>query len=155
MLDLLLPSSPLLPLLRPLPLPAESYIPFPPPIYPPRSFSVLPTLPKTLPHALHLLASLPLLLNLLIRSQVLLQHEVETRVKDGRLRLGAPPEKEVRKNVEAEVLGGEMGIRMVDLLREVGGHPGVAEDVRRDVEIQEFGFWRKLVGCLPCVLLVI
>jgi superkiller protein 3 len=92
-----------------------------------------------------------LLLNLLIRSQVLVHQEVETRVKAGRTRLGAGPEKEVRKNVEAEVLGGEVGMKMVDLLREVGAHPGVDDAVRRDVEIQEFVYWRKLVGCLPCV----
>ena len=74
--------------------------------------------------------------------------EVEARVKSNRTRLGAGPEKEVRRNVEAEVLGGEAGMGMVDLLREVGAHPAVSEDVRRLVEVQEFGFWRKLVGCL-------
>lgn len=123
-------------------------------MYPPSSLAVLPSLPKPLPHALHLLSSLPLLFNLLIRSQAIAHQAVEAKVKAGRSRLGAPPEKELRRNVEAEVLGGEMGIKMVDLLREVGAHPGVAEDVRRGVEIQEFGFWRKLVGALSYVLLI-
>jgi superkiller protein 3 len=58
----------------------------------------------------------------------------------------------VRKNVEGAVLGGELGLGMVDLLREVGGDPGVEDDVRRDVEVKEFAFWRKLVGCLPRVI---
>jgi len=107
-----------------------------------------PDLPSALPHALHLLSSLSLLLNLLIRSQVLVHQEVESTVKARKTRLGAGPEKEVRKNVEAEVLGGERGMNMVDLLREVAAHPGVPEDIRREVEIQEFVFWRKLVGCL-------
>lgn len=74
-------------------------------------------------------------------------------MKARRTRLGAGPEKEVRRNVEAEILGGEKGMRTVDLLREVGAHPAVEEDVRRAVEIQEFAFWRKLVGCITYVLL--
>ena len=107
-----------------------------------------PAFPSSFPHALHLLSSLPLLLTLLIQSQISVHKKVEARVKSNRTRLGAGPEKEVRRNVEAEVLGGEAGMGMVDLLREVGAHPEVSEDVRRLVEVQEFGFWRKLVGSL-------
>lgn len=147
-LFLLLPSSPLVPLLRTLPAPQGSYTPFPEPIYPPRSFGIPPTLPTTLPHALHLLASLPLLLNLLIRQQSIVHQEVESQVKAGRQRLGAGTEAEVRQRTEGAVLSGEMGMIMIDLLREVAGHPGVNDEVRRNVEVQEFSFWRKLVGAL-------
>ena len=83
-----------------------------------------------------------------------MHQQVETLVNKARTRLGAGPEKEVRRNVDLEVLGGQMGMGMVDLLREVGAHPGVTEEVRRDVEIKEFEFWRKLVGCLGLVLSV-
>jgi superkiller protein 3 len=61
-------------------------------------------------------------------------------------------EKEVRRNVEKVELAGEAGMAVVDLLREVGSHPGVDERVRREVEIREFGFWRRLVGCLRYIL---
>jgi superkiller protein 3 len=101
-----------------------------------------------LPHILHLLASLPLLLNILIRQQVLVHTSVEAKVKAGRQRIGAGTEKEVRRNVEGEVLSGDLGMGMVDLLREVAGHPAVDEGVRREVEVGEFEFWTKLVGSL-------
>ena len=81
-----------------------------------------------------------------------MHQQVEGLVQARRTRLGAGPEKEVRRNVEVEVLGGQLGMGMVDLLREVGAHPGVTEEVRRDVEIREFEFWKKLVGCLGLVI---
>lgn len=118
------------------------------PEYPAKSAAELPKLPSPLPHPLHLLSSLPLLLHLLIRLQVIVHTTVESQVKAGRQRIGGGTEKEVRKRVEGEVLGGETGMSMVELLREVSGHPGVEEEVRRDVEVQEFNFWRKLVGVL-------
>ena len=100
-------------------------------------------------HVLHLLSSLPLLLNLLIRAQGLVYQKIEAQVKAGRTRLRAGPEREVRKKVEGEVLGGPLGAEMIALLREVGGHAGVEDSVRREVEVKEFEYWRKLVGCLP------
>ncbi|WWC62437.1 uncharacterized protein I303_105033 [Kwoniella dejecticola CBS 10117] len=151
-LEQLLPSSPLVPLIRDVTPPSESYVPFPAPIYPPASAAIAPSLPSPLPHALHLVASLPLLTNLLVRAESLVHTTVEKEVKIGRQRLGAGPEKEVRRKVEAEVLGGELGMRMVELLKEVGSHPKVAEDVRREVEIREFNFWRKLGASLPSQL---
>jgi superkiller protein 3 len=87
----------------------------------------------------------------LIRTQVVVHTTVEAEVKARRQRLGSGPEKEVRKKVEAEVLGGPVGMGMVDLLREVSGHPNVDDAVRRDVEVKEFNFWKKLVGVLRCV----
>ncbi|KAK8858471.1 hypothetical protein IAR55_002698 [Kwoniella newhampshirensis] len=147
-LCLLLPSSPLVPLLQSLPPPSGAYTPITTPVYPPMSAGPLPTLPSPLPHVLHLLASLPLLLNLLIRSESLVHTTTEVKVKAGRTRLGAGPEKEVRRKVDGEVLGGEMGMQMVELLREVGNHPSVLDEVRREVEVREFNFWRKLVACL-------
>ena len=77
---------------------------------------------------------------------------VEAKVKAGRQRIGGGTEKEVRKKVEAEVLGGPVGMSMVELLREVSGHPGVEDAVRRDVEVKEFNFWKKLVGVLRYVI---
>nr|XP_019045775.1 superkiller protein 3 [Kwoniella bestiolae CBS 10118]OCF24705.1 superkiller protein 3 [Kwoniella bestiolae CBS 10118] len=148
-LDQLLPSSPLVPLLQSVPPSGDSYVPFPQPIYPPSSAAILPSLPTPLPHVLHLVASLPLLINLLVRAESIVYTTTEQKVKVGRQRLGAGPEKEVRKKVDAEVLGSEMGMRMVELLKEVGSHPNVDEDVRREVEIREFNFWRKLGACLP------
>ncbi|WRT67666.1 uncharacterized protein IL334_004638 [Kwoniella shivajii] len=148
-LDQLLPSSPLVPLLQSLPPPGGSYVPFPAPIYPPASAAISPSLPTPLPHALHLVASLPLLTNLLVRAESSVYTNVEAKVKAGRSRIGGGTEKEVRRKVEAEVLGGELGLKMVELLKEVGSHPNVAEDVRREVEIREFNFWRKLGSCLP------
>ena len=50
--------------------------------------------------------------------------------------------------LRGEVLGGPLGSEMIELLREVGSHAGVEDPVRRDVEVKEFGYWRKLVGCL-------
>ncbi|WVR06249.1 hypothetical protein IAU60_003279 [Kwoniella sp. DSM 27419] len=147
-LDQLLPSSPLVPLLQSATPPSGSYVPFPAPIYPPGSPTIPATLPQTLPHVLHLVASLPLLINLLVRAEALVHNTTEQKVKVGRQRLGAGPPKEVEKKVEAEVLGGEMGMRMVSLLNQVGSHPSVEEDVRREVEVREFNFWRKLATAL-------
>jgi hypothetical protein len=92
-----------------------------------------------------------LLLHLLIRLEVIVHTTVEAKVKAGRQRIGGGTEKEVRKKVEAEVLGGAVGMSMVELLREVSGHPGVEDAVRRDVEVKEFNFWKKLVGVLRFV----
>ena len=147
-IDLLLPSSPLIRLFQPLSPPSGSYIPFQSPVYPPPALAILPVLPSPLPHVLHLFGSLSLLLHLLIRTQVLVRQTVEAEVQKGKTRLGAGPEREVRKRVEGDVLGGELGMRMIDLLREVGAHPGVAEGVRREVEVEEYIFWRKLVSSL-------
>ncbi|ORY31409.1 putative translation repressor [Naematelia encephala] len=147
-LGLLLPSSPLVTLLRTLTPPTGSYTPFPTPTYPPTSLEILPSLPRPLPHALHLLSSLPLLMNLLIRSENRVHQQIESKVKIGRQRIGGGTEKEVRKNVEAEVLGSELGMEMVEMLREVAGYPGVDDLVRREVEVREFGFWKKLMGVL-------
>lgn len=91
---------------------------------------------------------MPLLLHLLIRAQVLVQTEIESQVKAGRQRLGAGPEHEVRRKTDGEVLGGQLGMGMIELLREVSGHPGVEDATRRDVEVQEFSFWRRLVSAL-------
>lgn len=120
------------------------------PEYPAKSAAELPKLPQ-LPHPLHLLSSLPLVIHLLIRLQVIVHTTIEAKVKAGRQRIGGGTEKEVRKRVEAEVLGGSVGMNMVELLREVSGHPGVEENVRRDVEVREFEFWRKLVAVLRYV----
>lgn len=147
-IQLLLPSSPLVPVLQPIPAPAGSFIPFSTPQYPPRNLIDLPQLPKPLPHILHLLSSLPLLLTLLMRCEVQVNQTLEVQVKAARSRLNAGPEREVRKRVEGEILGGSLGMKMVDLLREVGSHPGVEDTVRREVDVKEFVFWRKLVGCL-------
>lgn len=73
---------------------------------------------------------------------------VEAEVKAGRTRLGAGTVSEVRQRTEGAILSGELGQTMVELLREVAGHPGVDDEVRRNVEVQEFSFWRKLVGAL-------
>lgn len=73
---------------------------------------------------------------------------MEAQVKAGRQRMTGGPEKEVRKKVEAEVLGGPIGMEMIDLLREVSSHPNVEDEIRREVEVREFNFWRKLVGVL-------
>ncbi|WVQ96835.1 hypothetical protein IAU59_003942 [Kwoniella sp. CBS 9459] len=146
--DQLLPSSPLVPLLQSATAPTGSYVPISAPLYPPASKEIPAALPATLPHALHLVASLPLLLNLLVRAESLVHTTFEQQVKVGRQRIGAGPEKEVRRKVESEVLSGPLGMRMVELFKEVGSHPNVDEDVRREVEVREFNFWRKLGGSL-------
>ena len=97
---------------------------------------------------MHLANSLALLLHLLIRLEVIVHTTIEAKVKAGRQRIGGGTEKEVRKKVEAEVLGGAVGMSMVELLREVSGHPGVEDATRRNVEVKEFNFWKKLVGVL-------
>ena len=145
-LQSLVTSSSLISLIQSAAPPTGSYTPFPSPSYPPASFAVLPQLPKTLPHVYHLVASLPLLLNLLIRAQSSVLTTTEQKVRVGRQRLNAGPEKEVRKNVEREALSGVLGMDMISLLEEVARHPQVDEEVRRNVEVQQFGFWRKLLG---------
>lgn len=148
-LQLLLPSSPLVPLLQPLTPPSTGYTPFNIPEYPSSSTTNIPLLPSPLPHALHLLSSLAFLTHLLIRHEALIAGRIESDVKAARTKLGAKSEKETRRDVEAAVLGGELGAGLVDLLREVGAHPNVEERVRREVEVREFDYWRKLVGVLP------
>jgi len=74
--------------------------------------------------------------------------DTEVKVKAARQRIGAGPEREVRKKTEAEVLTSDLGSEMVDLLREAGAHPAADEATRRDVEVREFTYWRKLVGSL-------
>jgi len=143
-----LPSSPLLSLLQSATPPTGNYTPFQAPEYPSKSLAESPKLPSPLPHPIHLANSLALLLHLLIRLEVIVHTTVEAKVKAGRQRIGGGTEKEVRKKVEAEVLGGAVGMSMVELLREVSGHPGVEDAVRRDVEVKEFNFWKKLVGVL-------
>ncbi len=143
-----LPSSPLVTLIQQLTPPSGSYTPLTAPEYPPQDATKLPVLPSPLPHVLLLQSSLPLVLTLLIRQQAIVSSTIEAQVKQQRTRLGAGTEKDVRKRVEGEVLGGQMGLMMVDLLREVGNHPAADDAVRRDVEVREFGFWRKLVSCL-------
>lgn len=54
----------------------------------------------------------------------------------------------MRRNTEAEVLTSDLGLGMVELLKEVAAHPAVDDAVRRDVEVREFGFWRKLVAAI-------
>lgn len=147
-LHLLLPSSPLVSLIQQLPPLSGSYTPLTLPQYPPQDASKLPVLPSPLPHVLLLQSSLPLILTLLIRQQALVSSTIEAQVKQQRTRLGAGTEKDVRKRVEGEVLGGQKGLVMVDLLREVGNHPAADDAMRRDVEVREFDFWRKLVSCL-------
>jgi len=90
-----------------------------------------------------------MMLNSLIRLEALINQETEAKVRAARGRIAGPPEKEVRRIADAEVLGGDIGAEMVELLREIASHPGVEESVRRQVEVREFGFWRRLVGVLP------
>lgn len=148
-LRLLIPSSPLVPLIQSAPVPSEQYIPMPVPTYPVPAGQPTPTLPKELPHVYHLAGSLALVLYLLIRRQSQIQNLTETKVKAGRQRLGAGTEADVRRKVNGEVLGGPLGYDMIELLRDVASHPSVEEDVRRDSEVQEFKYWRKLVAVLP------
>lgn len=77
-----------------------------------------------------------------------MHQDTEVKVKAARQRIGAGPEREVRKKTEAEVLTSDLGSEMVDLLREAGAHPAADEATRRDVEVREFTYWRKLVGSL-------
>ena len=80
--------------------------------------------------------------------QVQLYLNVEAEVKAARSRLGGGTEKEVRRREEANGLAGPLGEEYVQLLREVAGLPGVDEALRRDVEVKEFEYWRKLVASL-------
>ncbi|RXK41621.1 hypothetical protein M231_01120 [Tremella mesenterica] len=145
-LILLVSDGPLVSLLQSATPPSGTYVPFPTPLYPPPSLSVQPTLPRELPHILHLVGSLPLALNLLIRAKSIVHTIIEQKVEAGRKRLGAGSPSEVRRNVEAEILGGSEGMAMVDLLEEVARHPNTDEEVRRDVEVEQFIFWRNLAA---------
>lgn len=148
-LGLLVPSSPLVPLIQSAEVPSGGYVPLPMPTYPVPASQKPPALPHPLPHVHHLAGSLALALYLLIRVQAEIHTLTEAKVKAGRMRIGAVSEREVRRKVDGEVLSGALGSHMVDLLRDVASHPAVDETVRRDVEVQEFKFWRKLVVVLP------
>lgn len=119
------------------------------PIYPVPSGQKGQALPKKLPHVYHLAGSLALVLYILIHVQTQIHSMTESKVKAGRMRIGAKSETHVRRQVDAEILAGPLGASMIDLLRDVSSHPSVDEAVRRDVEVQEFQYWRKLVVVLP------
>lgn len=87
----------------------------------------------------------------MIRSEIELKNKIDARVDNERKRLGAGTERDVRKKVDREILGTE-GMRLVDLWKEVAGHPQVEEEVRREVEVREFEFWKRLVAALPYVI---
>ncbi|WVO14451.1 hypothetical protein L204_102085 [Cryptococcus depauperatus] len=148
-LHLLLPSSPLVGLLQSLTPPKDSYVPVAIPKYPAAPDHV-PILPSPLPHPVHLAGSLPLALIILIRTENAIHKKIGAIVENGRKRLKAGSESQVRKNVDREILGTE-GMKLIELYKEVGGHPQVDEVVRREVEIREFGIWKRLVACLPSV----
>jgi superkiller protein 3 len=97
----------------------------------------------------YLAGALPLVLYVLIHVQAHIHTITEAKVKAGRMRIGARSERDVRRQVDAEVLGGPLGTSMVDLLRDVAAHPAVEEGTRREVEVQEFRYWCKLVAVLP------
>lgn len=130
------------------PMPAGGYVPLPAPTYPVPPNQKPPAIPRPLPHVHHLAGSLAIVLYLLLRTQAEIHTVTETKVKAGRMRIGAGTERDVRRKVDGEVLSGPLGASMVDLLRDVASHPSVDEAVRRDVEVQEFKYWRKLVGVL-------
>ncbi|WVQ72893.1 hypothetical protein IAR50_002454 [Cryptococcus sp. DSM 104548] len=143
-LELLLPSSPLVPLLQPVEVPKDSYVPIAVPEYP-LSTEQLPVLPP-LPHPTLISGSLAIALNVLIRFETSLNAKIAARVANDRKRINAGSEAEVRKNVDREILAVE-GLKLAELWREVGGHPAVEDDIRRQVEIREFNFWRRIVAC--------
>ncbi|WVQ80586.1 hypothetical protein IAT38_002691 [Cryptococcus sp. DSM 104549] len=146
--DLLLPSSPLVPLLQSLTPPSDTYTPLATPTYPPPIPNApLPPLPSPLPHPIHLAGSLPLLLHVLIHAEAAIHSKIDSLVAAGRKRLGAGPEKEVRKKVDREVLGGD-GMKLVELYKEVSGHPQAEEKVMREADLREFEYWKRLVACL-------
>lgn len=148
-LALLLPSSPLISLIQTTLVPAGSYVPLPEPTYPAVVGAAVPEIPRPLPHVYHLAGSLSLTLYLLLRAQNEVHEVTEARVKAGRQSIRARSERDVRRQVDGEVLTGPWGLRMIDLLRDVAGHPAVEESVRREVEVQEFNYWRRLVVALP------
>ncbi|BEI86438.1 hypothetical protein CcaverHIS002_0607250 [Cutaneotrichosporon cavernicola] len=147
-LRLLLPSSPLVPLIQSAPVPQGSYLPLQVPKYPAAKDAAPPEIPRPLPHVHHLAGSLALVTYLLLRVQAEIYTTTEVQVKAGRQRLGAGTERDVRRRVDAEVLGGPQGAQMIDLLRDVSSHPSVDEDMRRLVEVQEFRYWRRLVSVI-------
>ncbi|WOO77688.1 Superkiller protein 3 [Vanrija pseudolonga] len=144
-LGLLVPSSPIVPLIMSSLIPAGTYVPLAVPTYPAPANAPPVKLPKPLPHVHHLAGSLTLVLLLLLRTQAQIHSVTEQKVKAGRLRLGAGTERDVRRRVDAEVLGGPLGSTLLSLLRDVAAHPSVDEAVRRDVEVQEFQYWKRLV----------
>jgi superkiller protein 3 len=84
----------------------------------------------------------------LIRSEALIQQKFDSQVKAGRQSLVSAG-KDVKKEVETLILGGQPGMEMVALLREVQSHPDVEQEVRREAEIKEFEFYKKLMDILP------
>ncbi|ODN74406.1 hypothetical protein L202_06809 [Cryptococcus amylolentus CBS 6039] len=144
-LELLLPSSPLVPLLQSVEASKDSYVPIAVPEYPTPA-GKLPVLPP-LPHPSLIAGSLAIALNVLIRFETTLSAKIAARVANDRKRINAGSEAEVRKNVDREILATE-GLKLAELWKEVGGHPAVEDDIRRQVEIKEFNFWRRLVACL-------
>lgn len=147
-LRLLVPSSPLVPLIQTAPVPQGSYVPLQAPTYPAAKDAPAPEIPRPLPHVHYLAGSLPLVLYLLLRVQAEIHTTTEVQVKAGRQRIGAGTERDVRGRVDGEILGGPLGSQMIDLLRDVSAHPSVDEDMRRDVEVQEFNYWRRLVAVI-------
>ncbi|GMK57364.1 hypothetical protein CspeluHIS016_0401980 [Cutaneotrichosporon spelunceum] len=147
-LRLLVPSSPLVPLIQAAPMPQGSYVPLQAPKYPGSKDVATPEIPRPLPHVHYLAGSLALVLYLLLRVQAEIHTATEAQVKAGRQRLGARTERDVRRRVDAEVLGGPLGGLMIDLLCDVSSHPSVDEDMRRLVEVQEFKYWRRLVSVI-------
>lgn len=143
-LQLLVPSSPVVPLIQSAAVPEGGYVPLTAPTYPGNGKSS-PAIPKPLPHVHYLAGSLELTLYLLLRVQNEIQTTVEAKVKVARQRIGAISEHHERQKVNGEVLGGPLGHQKISLLRDVASHPNVSEDIRREVEMEEFDHWRKLV----------
>lgn len=143
-LQLLVPSSPVVALIQSATVPEGGYVPLTAPAYPGNGKSS-PSIPKPLPHVHYLAGSLELTLYLLLRVQYEIQTTVEAKVKVARQRIGAISEHHERQKVNGEVLGGPLGHQKIFLLRDVASHPNVSEDVRREVEMEEFDHWRKLV----------
>lgn len=147
-LRLLVPSSPLVPLLQTAPVPKEGYVPLVVPAYPVPKGAAAPDIPRPLPHVHYLAGSLALVVYLLLRVQAEIYSTTEVQVKAGRQRIGAVSERDVRRRVDGEILAGPLGTQMISLLRDVAAHPSVDEDMRRDAEVQEFRYWRRLVSVL-------
>lgn len=118
------------------------------PTYPGPKDAPAPEIPRPLPHVHYLAGSLPIVLYLLLRVQAEIHTTTEAQVKDGRMRISAGSERDVRRRVDGEVLSGPLGTQMIDLLRDVSAHPSVDEEMRRDAEIQEFKYWRRLVSVI-------
>lgn len=144
-LRLLIPSSPVVSLIQSATAPEGGYVPLTAPAYPGNP-KASPTIPKPLPHVHYLAGSLELTLYLLVRLQNQIHTTIEAKVKVARQRIGAVSESHERQKVNGEVLGGPLGQQKMTLLRDVASHPSVSEDLRREVEMEEFDHWRKLVA---------